>query len=83
MASGPSTARQVLGLSLLGLGVIGTLLPVIPGIPLLVAGAAILGPQHRLVRPVATWLRRRTSRPDRRAGPAPPGEASRKSVREP
>ena len=52
------TARTALGVTLLVAGVIGTLLPVIPGIPLFVAGAAVLGRDHRLVRPITDWLKR-------------------------
>jgi uncharacterized membrane protein YbaN (DUF454 family) len=51
--------RTALGSVLLGVGLIGLVLPVIPGIPLLMAGAAILGPEHPLVRPPLTWLGRR------------------------
>jgi uncharacterized membrane protein YbaN (DUF454 family) len=51
--------RTTLGVSLLVAGVIGTLLPVVPGIPLFLAGAAVLGPDHRLVRPLTAWLKRR------------------------
>jgi uncharacterized protein YqgC (DUF456 family) len=45
--------------TLLVAGVIGTLLPIIPGIPLFIAGAAVLGPDHRLIRPLTDWLKRR------------------------
>ena len=51
--------RSVIGISLLVAGVIGTVLPIIPGIPLFIAGAAVLGPDHRLVRPITDWLKRR------------------------
>jgi uncharacterized protein YqgC (DUF456 family) len=54
-----TTVRSVAGISLLVAGVIGTVLPVIPGIPLFIAGVAVLGPEHRLVRPITGWLRRR------------------------
>lgn len=53
------SVRTVCGVTLLVAGVIGTLLPVIPGIPLFIAGAAVLGPDHRLIRPLTDWLKRR------------------------
>ena len=52
------TVRTSIGVALLVTGVIGTLLPVIPGIPFVLAGAAFLGRDHRLVRPLGTWLKR-------------------------
>jgi uncharacterized membrane protein YbaN (DUF454 family) len=42
---------------LLALGVLGMVLPIMPGIPFLVAGAAILGPGHWLIRPFAERLK--------------------------
>ncbi len=54
--------RQAAGCGLLLLGVSGLLLPFIPSIPLLLAGAALLGPTHPLVRPwharVVAWAPR-------------------------
>jgi hypothetical protein len=41
------------------LGVVGLALPLIPGIPFLIVGALLLGPDHRMVKPVTTWLKRR------------------------
>jgi uncharacterized membrane protein YbaN (DUF454 family) len=43
--------RQAAGCGLLLLGVSGFLLPLIPSIPFLLAGAAVLGHSHPLVRP--------------------------------
>ncbi|MEQ1948789.1 MAG: hypothetical protein ABL995_16485 [Bryobacteraceae bacterium] len=48
--------RQASGVGLLVLGVIGCLLPVMPGIPFLMAGVAILGTDHVLVRGAHAWL---------------------------
>ena len=42
--------RVVTGLTLIGLGVIGIFLPIIPGLPLFIAGVALAGPDHPLVR---------------------------------
>ncbi len=53
--------RWLAGYGLLILGVAGCLLPVIPGIPLLLGGAAILGWDHWAVRPWAKYFRRRTN----------------------
>lgn len=47
-------------------GVAGLFLPVIPGVALLIAGAAILGPRHPVVRPFSVrwrwWRKRRAAR---------------------
>jgi hypothetical protein len=57
------TARTVGGFTLIGVGIIGTLLPIIPGIPMVIAGVALVGPGHRALRPVMTrierWRRRK------------------------
>lgn len=42
---------------LIAAGVVAIPIPVMPGIPLLAAGAAILGSDHALVRSGRTWLR--------------------------
>jgi hypothetical protein len=44
-------ARVVAGVLLIVVGILGTLLPVIPGVPLLIAGVALIGPKHPLIRP--------------------------------
>ena len=49
------TLREVTGLVLLTVGVIGLIVPVIPGIPLLLGAAALLGPDHPKIRP---WMER-------------------------
>ena len=46
------------GLTLIGVGVIGTLLPIIPGIPMVIAGVALVGPGHPVLRPVMTRIER-------------------------
>jgi len=47
--------KTVFGVGLLVVGFAGLVLPIIPGIPILLAGAAVLGHDHKLVRP---WMSR-------------------------
>jgi len=51
--------RSALGILLIIFGVIAVPVPVLPGLPLVVAGTALLGHQHPLVRPWRTWLTRK------------------------
>jgi hypothetical protein len=48
---------------LIGVGIIGTLLPIIPGMPMVIAGVALVGPGHPVLGPLMTrierWRRRR------------------------
>jgi uncharacterized protein YqgC (DUF456 family) len=48
--------REISGLALVAAGIAGCLLPIIPGIPLIIAGAAVLGTDHTLVRRSRNWL---------------------------
>jgi hypothetical protein len=43
----------------LGIGVVGLAMPLVPGIPFVIAGVLLLGPDHRLVKPVTAWMKRR------------------------
>jgi hypothetical protein len=61
-------ARVALGAVLMVLGVIGMLVPVIPGLPLLLAGAAILGTEHPLVRPLIRRVKAWRGRCERKPG---------------
>ncbi|HSB73632.1 MAG TPA: hypothetical protein VLT62_30260 [Candidatus Methylomirabilis sp.] len=45
------------GLTLIGLGLLGMLMPVVPGIPLVITGVALAGPTHPWVRPLTARLR--------------------------
>jgi hypothetical protein len=45
--------KVVGGCALIFLGLLGMVLPIIPGIPILVAGVAILGTDHPIIRPFA------------------------------
>jgi len=49
------SVRTVAGIALLIVGLLGLLLPVMPGIPFLVAAVAVLGMDHAIVR----WGRQR------------------------
>jgi uncharacterized protein YqgC (DUF456 family) len=58
--------RTLAGVGLLILGVIGTLLPIVPGFVFFAAGIAVLGTDHAIVRRfqplvlrVREWLKRR------------------------
>jgi uncharacterized membrane protein YbaN (DUF454 family) len=55
--------RTVSGVLLLAVGTLGLVVPLIPGIPLLLAGVATLGRDHPLLRPVFkrlhAWRQRR------------------------
>jgi uncharacterized membrane protein YbaN (DUF454 family) len=57
--------RTVAGVILITAGVIGLVLPIIPGIPLLLAGVATMGRDHPLLRPVFrrihAWRQRRAN----------------------
>jgi len=47
--------RDMTGLFLLGIGLVGRLLPVIPGVPFLLGAVALLGPSHPWIQP---WAKR-------------------------
>ena len=61
--------RTISGLLLIAVGTIGMALPIIPGIPLLLAGVAVMGRDHRLLRPVFKRIDRWRQR--RRASSSP------------
>jgi hypothetical protein len=43
--------RVIVGVVLIVIGILGCILPIIPGIPFLVAGVALIGIDHPLIRP--------------------------------
>jgi hypothetical protein len=49
--------RKLTGHSLIALGVVGVLLPIVPGTPFLLAGAAVLGRNDPLVARCSSWIR--------------------------
>src|SRR5262249_61495591 len=50
--------RSIAGLTLVALGLVGIVLPLMPGVPLLLAGIALLGSDHPL-RAIVERIRRR------------------------
>jgi len=54
-----ATIRKAFGIVLIVTGFVAIPIPIIPGIPLIAAGAAMLGSDHPLVRSGWTWLRNR------------------------
>ena len=50
--------RSIGGFTLIGLGLPLIFVPILPGVPLVIAGAALLGWNHPLVRAAAQRLRR-------------------------
>ena len=55
----PLVIRKVCGIVLIAAGVLAIPVPIIPGIPLIVAGTAMLGNTHPLVRSGKIWLQDR------------------------
>ena len=58
MATRPSVVRTVAGLLLIVVGLLGMLLPVMPGIPFLIVGVAMVGVDHPVLRPFRRFLAR-------------------------
>jgi uncharacterized protein YqgC (DUF456 family) len=50
--------KVILGLALCVIGLAGTLVPVIPGVPIVLAGIALIGTDHWLVVSVKNWFKR-------------------------
>ena len=80
--------RLIAGWTLIVLGLIGTLIPVVPQIPFFVVGALLLAPHIRLFRRVSAWFHKKypQSRPYARPfrifkkrgppdSPVPPGNS--------
>lgn len=51
--------RQVAGWTLIALGLIGTIIPVLPQIPFLALGAVLLAPYVRIFRRLSAWVHKR------------------------
>jgi uncharacterized membrane protein YbaN (DUF454 family) len=58
LAPRPSLIRTIAGLLLIIVGLVGMLLPVMPGIPFLIAGVAMVGVDHPVLRPFRRLLAR-------------------------
>jgi hypothetical protein len=58
MAFSSLNLKNPAGISLIALGLIAVPLPLVPGVPLIAAGAALLGPGHPLIRFCLAWLRK-------------------------
>ena len=75
------------GFVLIICGLLGLILPIIPGIPLLIAGAALLGANHPLVRPFARrfeqWRKRHHRSPstDETAGQTSQDQGDNRRIR--
>ena len=50
--------KVILGMALCVVGLAGTLVPIIPGVPIVLAGLALMGADHRLVRGLKARLTR-------------------------
>ena len=48
--------REFSGFALIIIGIVAGALPVFPGIPLIMAGVALVGKDQRLIRPCRVWL---------------------------
>lgn len=59
--------KVVGGCTLIFVGLLGLVLPIIPGIPILAAGVAILGTDHPIVRPFARRIERLRERYTKRS----------------
>lgn len=53
--------RMIFGWVCLAVGILGVVLPIIPGVPFLVLGIVTLASQHRWARKVMMWAKRRWS----------------------
>jgi hypothetical protein len=51
--------RKIVGWFFIATGLLGLVLPIIPGIPLLIAGVVTLSTQHRWARALMLWMKRR------------------------
>jgi uncharacterized membrane protein YbaN (DUF454 family) len=54
-----ATLREACGMILMVAGLLALPIPVVPGVPFIAAGAALLGNDHPRVRSVRTWLQNR------------------------
>ena len=62
--------REIGGFFLLVAGMIGVVVPIIPGIPLLLAGGVLLAPKYPRIRTAMEYLRHKLSRAKMRWSPS-------------
>ena len=55
----PSLWRKIVGWACVVVGLLGFILPIIPGIPFLILGLVTLATQHRWARALLVWFKRR------------------------
>ena len=77
------TFRILAGMVLIVLGLLGMVLPVVPGIPLLLAWVALLGSNHPWVRPFMARLRLWRRKRARAAGTRRPVDADHRDGKVP
>lgn len=53
--------REITGFFLLAAGAIGVIIPIIPGIPLLLAGGLLLAPKYPRIRRAMEYTRRKVA----------------------
>ena len=53
----PTILRKACGIGLIVAGLVAIPLPILPGLPLVLAGAAMLGIEHPAIRWCRQWLR--------------------------
>lgn len=55
----PSLWRKIVGWAFIAVGLLGIILPIIPGIPLLIVGLMTLATQHRWAHQLLVWSKSR------------------------
>jgi uncharacterized protein YqgC (DUF456 family) len=54
-----SKLRHAFGILLIAVGLLAVPIPILPGIPIIAVGAALLGSRHPLIRSCRMWLQKR------------------------
>jgi hypothetical protein len=82
LAGNSSFWRKLIGWPCLFIGLMGIILPIIPGIPFLIVGLAALSTEYRWVRSLLVWTKRKTRRfwPRKIQIPRAPRKNSRSST---
>lgn len=62
LAGKSSFWRKLIGWPCLFIGLLGVIMPIIPGIPFLVVGLAALSTEYRWVRSLLVWTKRKMGR---------------------